>query len=145
MRVLETLPDFIIRGPASARVAACPRLGEGGEAPPASARRGLPYRRYTDVMHYILFYDLAADYLERRGPLRPGHLSLVKEAHDKGDLVMAGALAEPADGAVLVFRSREAAEAFAAADPYVLQGLIRDWRVRTWMTVLGDGARMPDV
>ena len=94
-------------------------------------------------MHYILFYDLAADYLERRAPLRGGHLTLVKDAHERGDLVMAGALADPPDGAVLVFRSREAAEAFAAADPYVLQGLICDWRVRTWMTVIGDGASMP--
>jgi uncharacterized protein YciI len=95
-------------------------------------------------MHYILFYDLADDYLERRPPLRPGHLSLVQQAHDRGDLVLAGALADPPDGAVLVFRSKEAAEAFAASDPYVINGLISRWRVRTWMTVAGDGARMPE-
>lgn len=95
-------------------------------------------------MHHILFYDLADDYLERRTPLRPGHLAQVRAAHERGDLVLAGALADPADGAVLVFRSKEAAEAFAASDPYVLQGLIPRWRVRTWMTVIGDGAVMPD-
>ncbi len=92
-------------------------------------------------MHYLLLYDLANDYLERRTPLRHEHLTLAREAHARGDLVLAGALANPADGAVLVFRSRESAEAFAAADPYVANGLVERWRVREWTTVIGgDGA-----
>lgn len=91
-------------------------------------------------MHYLLLYDLADDYLERRPPLRPAHLALAQEAHARGDLVLAGALADPPDGAVLVFRSQEAAESFAAADPYVAEGLVARWRVRTWTTVVGDGA-----
>jgi uncharacterized protein YciI len=54
-------------------------------------------------------------------------------------LVLAGALAEPADGAVLVFRgdSTNVAEAFAKADPYVTNGLVNAWRVRKWTTVIG--------
>jgi len=96
-------------------------------------------------MHYLLFYDVAADYLERRPAFRAEHLALVRAAHERGDLVMAGALAEPADGAVLVFRgdSPKAAEAFAAADPYVRNGLVTRWRVRKWATVVGDCATMP--
>lgn len=94
-------------------------------------------------MHYLLLYDLADDYLERRPPLRPAHLALAQEAHARGDLVLAGALADPPDGAVLVFRSQEAAEGFAAADPYIAEGLVARWRVRTWTTVVGDGATPP--
>jgi len=96
-------------------------------------------------MHYILFYDVVADFTERRKPYRTEHLSLVRSADDRSELVMAGALAEPFDGAVLVFRgdSPTAAEAFAAADPYVLNGLVTHWRVRKWATVVGDGATMP--
>ena len=58
---------------------------------------------------------------------------------------LAGALADPADGAVLLFQgdSPAAAEAFAAADPYVREGLVTHWRVRTWMTVVGEGAAHP--
>jgi uncharacterized protein YciI len=75
-------------------------------------------------MHYILFYEVADDYVEKRGPFRAEHLGLIQQAHDRGELVMAGALADPADGAVLVFRgsSAEAAEAFAKSDPYVKNG-----------------------
>jgi len=96
-------------------------------------------------MHYILLYDAAADYLERRGTFRKAHLDLVAQAHERGDLVIAGALADPADGAVLVFRAAEAAEVFAKSDPYVLNGLVTRWRVRKWATVIGDGATMPSL
>jgi uncharacterized protein len=96
-------------------------------------------------MHFILFYDVVSAFTERRTPFRVEHLGLIRAAHERGELVMAGALADPADGAVLVFRgpTPELAEAFAKADPYVRQGLVARWRVRQWMTVLGDGATMP--
>ena len=92
-------------------------------------------------MHYILFYDVVDDYLERRAKFRQEHLERVHRAHERGDLVLAGALADPADGAVLVFRgaSPDAAEAFAKADPYVLNGLVKAWRVRKWTVVAGEG------
>ncbi len=91
-------------------------------------------------MHYILFYEVTADYITRRAPLREQHLGLIRQAYDRGELVMAGALTDPPDGAVLVFRSAEPAEAFAKADPYVINGLVTSWRVRKWATVIGDGA-----
>ena len=96
-------------------------------------------------MHFLLFYDVVDDYIERRGPFRAEHLSLIQKAHDRGDLVMAGALADPPDGAVLVFRGPSAsfAESFAQSDPYVKNGLVTKWRVRHWNTVLGDGAKLP--
>jgi hypothetical protein len=96
-------------------------------------------------MHFILFYDVADDYVARRGPFRAEHLALLQQAHADGQVVMAGALADPVDGAVLVFRgpSPQAAESFAKADPYVKNGLVKSWRVRSWNTVLGDGAKLP--
>jgi uncharacterized protein len=96
-------------------------------------------------MHYILFYDVEGGYVERRAKFRAEHLDLARQAHQRGDLVLAGALADPVDGAVLVFRSGEAAKAFAQADPYVRNGLVRSWRVRQWNTVIGDGAALPDL
>jgi len=93
-------------------------------------------------MHYLLFYDLVDGYPERRKPFRAAHLAYAREAVARGELVLGGALADPVDTAVLLFRapSREAAERFAAKDPYVLNGLIRSWRVREWTTVIGSEA-----
>jgi uncharacterized protein YciI len=91
-------------------------------------------------MHYLLMYDTAPDYLERRGTFRSQHLGLAREAHVRGELVLGGALANPVDGAILLFKgdSPKVAEDFAAADPYVKNGLIKSWRVREWTTVVGD-------
>jgi uncharacterized protein len=91
-------------------------------------------------MHFLLFYDLADDYLERRAEFRNDHLELAWRAQAAGDLVLAGALADPADQAVLLFKgdSPEVAERFARADPYVRAGLVTSWRVRPWTTVVGD-------
>jgi uncharacterized protein YciI len=96
-------------------------------------------------VHYLLMYELAPDYLARRGEFRNEHLKLAWEAEQRGEIVIAGALADPADTAVLLFTgaSPEAAERFAKTDPYVTQGLVKSWRVRPWNTVVGKGASTP--
>ena len=93
-------------------------------------------------MYWLLLYDLVDDYLDRRAALRDEHLGLARAAQERGELVMAGALAEPADRAVLVFRADDAsvAESFATSDPYVKNGLVKDWTVRSWMVVIGGDA-----
>jgi uncharacterized protein len=96
-------------------------------------------------MHYLLFYEVADDYLTRRAEFRNVHLQLGWEASERGELVMGGALANPVDGAVLLFKSDspEAAERFAKADPYVKNGIVKRWYVREWTTVVGDIAANP--
>jgi uncharacterized protein YciI len=96
-------------------------------------------------MHYLLMYEVVDDYVERRAPFRREHITLAREAVARGDLVLGGALAQPADGVVLLFRgdSPAAAEAFATSDPYVRAGIVTRWRVREWTTVVGNGAENP--
>ena len=96
-------------------------------------------------MHYLLLYDVVPDYLARRATLREDHLALARAAAARGELLLGGALADPVDGAVLLFRaeSREAVERFVAADPYVRHGLVTAWRIREWTTVVGPGAEHP--
>ena len=96
-------------------------------------------------MHHLLFYDYSSDYLERRSEFRDEHLRLAWEAEARGELVLGGALAEPADGAVLVFQctSAEVVEQFVAADPYVKNGLVKSYSVRPWVTVVGRDADTP--
>jgi uncharacterized protein len=95
-------------------------------------------------MHYLLLYDYVPDIVERRGPHRAAHIAHARAAADRGDLILAGALANPLDGGVLLFRadSPAAAEAFAEVDPYVVNGLVSRWRVREWTTVVGRDAEV---
>jgi uncharacterized protein YciI len=96
-------------------------------------------------MHYLLIYDVTPEYLARRGEFRNDHLGLAWAAHTRGELVLGGAVGEPPDGAILLFRgeSPAAAEAFAAADPYVRNGLVQRWQVKPWTTVVGEDAAKP--
>ena len=98
-------------------------------------------------MHYLLFYDAAEGYEELQKPFRAGHLQHAREAVARGELMLGGALANPVDGAVLLFRGASAASAerFANSDPYVTNGIVKAWRIREWTTVVGDDAetRLP--
>lgn len=95
--------------------------------------------------HFLLFYEVSDDYLERRPAFRDEHLKLAWSAVGQGSLLLGGALAEPADGAVLLFRGDDVsvAEQFAKADPYVREKLVSRWHVREWTTVVGEFATAP--
>ena len=88
--------------------------------------------------YFALFYETADNFPERRMPFRGSHLQLVQDAHDRGELLLAGALTDPADRALLVFRSldKSVAEDFARRDPYVTNGLVTRWQVREWGQVI---------
>ena len=97
------------------------------------------------MKHFLLMYEVAPDYMERRAQFRALHLEKAWAAVDRGELLLAGALADPPDGAVLLFQAtdRRVAEQFAETDPYVLNGLVARWTVREWTTVAGPGAATP--
>jgi uncharacterized protein YciI len=97
------------------------------------------------VPYFLLFYETVDNYVEKRAPYRAQHLELARESYARGELLLAGALAEPADGAVLVFRTPDqaAVENFARRDPYVQNGLIKTWRVRPWTVVIGNDPAEP--
>lgn len=96
-------------------------------------------------MHYLMFYDFVPDYLERRPPFRAEHLRHAWQAQARGELVLAGALADPADRGVLLFKcdSADIPARFAEADPYVKHGVVKRYEVRPWTTVIGDDASSP--
>ncbi len=89
-------------------------------------------------MHLLLEYTLADDYVERRAALRVEHLGLARAAHERGELLLAGALSDPYDRGLLVWTApRDVVERFAAQDPYVVHGLVTGWTVREWNVVIG--------
>jgi uncharacterized protein len=91
-------------------------------------------------VYYLLQYEVVDDYTERRPPFREQHLKLAREAHDRGELLLAGAFADPTDGAALVFKTDDVStvERFAENDPYVKAGLVKTWKARKWTVVVGD-------
>jgi uncharacterized protein len=96
-------------------------------------------------MHYVLFYDYVPDYMERRDQFRDAHLRLAWQSHARGEFLLGGVLADPLDGAMLLFKAESAKviEDFVALDPYVKNGLVTRWRIRPWNTVAGDWATAP--
>ena len=91
------------------------------------------------MAYYALFYHVVDGFVERRLPFREEHLACARKAANRGELVLGGALADPADTALIVFRgdSPDAARAFAEKDPYVRNGLVQRWEVRPWNVVVG--------
>lgn len=94
------------------------------------------------MAYYALFYQADGDFVARRTPYREEHLKMAQDAYARGELVLAGALAEPVDRALLIFRgnSPDVAKNFAKADPYVRNGVVRHWEVRPWTVVIGGEA-----
>jgi uncharacterized protein len=90
--------------------------------------------------YFALIYELVDDYLERRAVFRAEHLKLAEEWHARGEIVLAGAFAEPTDKALLIFRAedRSSPETFVEQDPYVRNGLVKSWKVRPWNVVIGN-------
>ena len=90
-------------------------------------------------MYYVLLYKTVSDYIEKRQPYRAEHLALAQKMQQEGTLYMGGALSEPADAAILVFKadSPAPAEEFAKNDPYVKNGVVVEWSVRPWNVVIG--------
>ncbi len=91
--------------------------------------------------YFALFYHVVDDYVARRASFREEHLRLAEEAHRRGELVLGGAFTDPTDGALLVFRVRDRSvvERFVRNDPYVANGLVPRWEIRSWAVVIGRG------
>lgn len=97
--------------------------------------------------YYVLFYHVVDGFVERRLVFREQHLAHARSAAKRGELALGGALGEPADTALIVFRgdSSDAARAFAEKDPYVRNGLVQRWEVRPWNVVVGADTDIPNL
>lgn len=90
--------------------------------------------------YHVLKYTYVPDILDKRGPFREKHLEGAKAMAAANKLVMAGAIAEPVDGALFIFRNvtKQEIEAFVRTDPYVQNNLVPEWSIRPYMVVAGD-------
>lgn len=83
-------------------------------------------------MKYVSFYDVAPDALPKLMEHFPAHRARLDEFHARGDLIAAGPLGQPPTSAMGIFPSKDAAEAFVKDDPFVLNGLVSNWRIVEW-------------
>jgi uncharacterized protein YciI len=95
--------------------------------------------------YFALMYQVGDGFVAGRTPFRDEHLRLAGESYARGEIVLAGALADPVDAALIIFRcaNRSVAEEFARRDPYVANGLVKKWTVRPWTVVVGQQPDSP--
>jgi uncharacterized protein YciI len=82
---------------------------------------------------YVLFYESSDDVRSKAPRHFPAHVARWKAFQDDGTLLMIGTFANPQEeGSMAIFTSRDAAEAFAKSDPFILNGVVRAWSIREW-------------
>jgi uncharacterized protein YciI len=87
-------------------------------------------------MKIVMVYEIAPDGMAHARTHFPAHRARLDEFHARGVLLMAGPYANPMEGALGIFTSREAAEEFIAGDPFVTHGVVGKWTLREWNEVL---------
>jgi hypothetical protein len=86
---------------------------------------------------YVVFYESADDVASKANEHFPAHSARLEESHSRGDLLMVGTFEDPQEnGSMSIFTSRDAAEEFAKGDPFVLNGVVRGWKILEWNEVL---------
>jgi uncharacterized protein YciI len=82
---------------------------------------------------YVLSYRAVPDFLPLARENGQAHRAHYRPFVERGDLLMIGPMAEPADGdAMAVFTTRQAAEEFVAGDPFVVNNVVAEWSIRAW-------------
>ena len=87
-------------------------------------------------MKHVLFYELAEDAMPLAQEHFPAHRKRIEEFHERGLMVLVGTFSDPPVGAMAVFTTREAAEEFMAADPFLQNGVVGAHRIREWDEIL---------
>ncbi len=90
---------------------------------------------------FAVFTQFVEGAAEKRAPFREAHLAHIRELHERGMLLMGGALQNPMDSGLLIFRaeSPEQIEQTLANDSYAKNGIWTKIVVREWSVVVGGG------
>lgn len=90
--------------------------------------------------YYALQYTLSADYINKRTAFRTSHFNYITPYFEKGVLLMGGAYDHSEEGALLIFRTDNSSiiEDFAKRDPYVINGVVTEWKILKWNVAIGN-------
>lgn len=89
--------------------------------------------------YLLLTLDYVEDILEKRDPYRAEHIAGAKAEEEAGRCVLAGALQNPTDKGVFVFKDCDEGYVrdFVERDAYVKAGLVTGYTIRPWLVVVG--------
>jgi uncharacterized protein len=88
-------------------------------------------------MKAVVFYESAPGLAARAPDHLAAHRAHWAEFRRRGELLMIGPFANPQEeGSMGIFTTRAAAEEFVRGDPFVLNGVIRNWYIRDWHEAL---------
>jgi len=62
----------------------------------------------------------------------PRHKAFMEPRIARGEIVGTGPFTDPEGGNMALFRSRAAAEEFAKADPFFLEGVVKEYKIKEW-------------
>jgi uncharacterized protein YciI len=81
-------------------------------------------------MKYVVIGESTGATMESIMAVYPRHKAFVDEFLARGEVIGIGPFMDR--GNMAIFRTREAAEAFARQDPFLLEGLVKGYSVREW-------------
>lgn len=62
----------------------------------------------------------------------PRHKAFAEKFVKRGDIVGLGPFTDAGGGNMALFRSREAAEEFIKSDPFFLEGVVKEYKIKEW-------------
>jgi uncharacterized protein YciI len=62
----------------------------------------------------------------------PRHKAFLDQFLARGEVVGVGPFTDSGGGNMALFRTRDAAEAFAKGDPFLLEGLVKEYEIKDW-------------
>jgi uncharacterized protein YciI len=62
----------------------------------------------------------------------PRHKAFLDQFLARGEVVGVGPFTDAGGGNMALFRTRAAAEAFAREDPFLLEGLVKEYQIKDW-------------
>lgn len=88
---------------------------------------------------HIVTYTFVEDYLTKRTPFRKAHFEYLKTFVERGELILGGATANPADKGIIVYDKLSAVEVkeIILSDPYYIHGIVVSYTIQEWTVVLG--------
>ena len=84
-------------------------------------------------MKYVLLYTSADDVMSKAPLHYEAHVAWADQFEARGELLQIGTFEDPqTQGSMAIFATQEAAEAFVADDPFVLEGIVASHEIRAW-------------
>lgn len=83
-------------------------------------------------MSFVVIGTRAEKTQEKIMAIYPRHKAFLDQFIARGEVVGVGPFIDPEGGNMSIFRSKEAAEAFAKSDPFFLEGAIKEYKIKEW-------------